>query len=133
MKPTCYTASKMGHRQKWLALRRDTRVEWTAHWPDIDVEDTPDNSAWFWRIDHNNIAISDFVLVYAKESDALRGALVEAGIALGMGKTVIVVGEHHCYGTWQYHPTVIRTPTLDSAINLMLLLRKEEHEGPPQR
>lgn len=133
MKPSCYTASQMKHRGKWLSLRRDEQVEWTAHWPDIDVEDTPDNSAWFWRIDHNNVAISDFVLVYAEEGDVLRGALIEAGIAIGMGKTVIVVGSHFCYGTWQYHPAVIRTPTLDSAIELMILLRKEEHEGAPPR
>lgn len=125
MIPSCYTASKIEHAAKWRRLRRDVRVKWTAHWPDIAVDSTADNSKWFWQIDHQDIANSDFVLVYAEPGEHLRGALFEAGIAIGTGKRVVVVGEHSDYGTWQYHPGVLRAPDLDAAIEIMIKLYSE--------
>lgn len=55
------------------------------------------------------------VLVYAEEGEHLRGALVEAGMAIALGKTVLVIGDHPDFGTWQHHPKVIHAADLDQA------------------
>lgn len=76
------------------------------------VPDTPENAANFWKIDEADVLVSDIVLVYAVDGDVLRGALVEAGMAIAYGVPVAVVGTSESYGTWQYHPMVKRFETL---------------------
>lgn len=57
-----------------------------------------------------------------KADEKLRGGLVEAGMALAMQKTVIVIGKDDDYGTWQYHPNVYRCETFDDARILLRAL-----------
>lgn len=109
-----YTASKLQHAAFW----RDMQKHW--HWAffharwlrhnEIGTPDTPEHAVHFWQEDEEDVRNADLVIVYAVPGDHLRGALVEAGIALANGVPVMVVGEHSDYGTWQYHPGVIRVP-----------------------
>lgn len=114
-----YTASKLWHWPAWLRIAREwTEVTFTAHWPGHvrdGITEVPENAVEFWVEDLADVARSDVVLVYAEPGDHLRGALVEAGMGLALGKRVIVVGEHDDYGTWQYHPLVTRVANLAEA------------------
>lgn len=124
-----YTASKLAQAPRWRALaaaRPDIEftARWAAYvgWPEDDprhVADTPENAVGFWVEDEEDVRRSDAVIVYAEPEERLRGGLVEAGMGIVLKKTVIVVGEHKDYGTWQYHPTVRRVATLDEALALV--------------
>lgn len=124
-----YTASKLHHATKWRELRAAwPEVEFTASWPLIDVREMAESDqdislcvqGWIGNLD--DVTRSDVVLVYAEPADHLRGALVEAGMALSLGRKVIVVGEHSDYGTWQYHPGVHRVADMDAARRLLTTL-----------
>jgi hypothetical protein len=123
----------MEQRERWKKLRVTERgIEWTAHWPNIECGSNPDDSKMFWQRDLYDISHSDFVLVYAEtEFEQLRGALVEAGIAIGLGVRVIVVGESHCYGTWQYHPQCLRATSIEHACWIMKVLCADGHGETP--
>lgn len=121
-----YTASKLHHAPKWRSLIEAwPEVTFTAHWPLIDVCEMAQSDQDIalcvqgWIINFDDISNSDVVMVYAEPKDHLRGALVEAGMAIPMGKKVIVVGEHTDYGTWRYHPSVLWAADLDEARTLI--------------
>jgi nucleoside 2-deoxyribosyltransferase len=82
-------------------------------------EETPDNAMKFWPMNVEDIKHSDGLICYAEGEDRLRGALVEVGVALAHDIPVVVVGEHFSYGTWQYHPDVLHSKTLDHAIDVL--------------
>jgi nucleoside 2-deoxyribosyltransferase len=115
-----YTASKINTGKLWRQLHTDwPEVYFHARWLKHNVlgtEDTNDNASKFWQEDVEDIKTSDYLIIYAVSRDEhLRGALVEAGIALGEGIPVIVVGEHKDYGTWQYHPLCKKVSSLEAA------------------
>jgi hypothetical protein len=114
-----YTASKLDQAQRWKDLALEwTEVKFTARWVSQHVGSTPDHECFakvFWEHDAEDVFASDVVLVFAESHEHLRGALVEAGMAIAFGREVIVVGSHPDYGTWQYHPAVYRVPNLDYA------------------
>lgn len=114
-----YTASKLKHAPLWNRLFEEwEEVHLHARWFRLHVGTTPDAPCYakvFWQHDLEDVSEADAVLVYAEKEDKLRGALVEAGMAIALGTPVIVVGEHEDYGTWQYHPLVYRVDTLEHA------------------
>lgn len=140
--PKVYTASKISHAGLWKSLADQTKresfawshVEFTARWPYMahleasPVERlTPAQFSHCWTMDLQDVARSDFVLLYAGElerklsdmpygedSDVLRGALVEAGAALALGKRVVSVGLDESH-TWSHHPLSLRLDTLERA------------------
>lgn len=114
-----YTASKTEHAQFWIELRgKWPEVHFTARWPFMTgrVSETAYNAFQFWQDDLDDIRTSDVVMVLGKPGEHLRGALVEAGMGIALGKTILVVGEHEDYGSWQYHPLVKRTTDIDTAV-----------------
>lgn len=122
-----YTASKLKHFQLWRDLRDEwPEVHFVARWPFFHYGNIPDTAAFaptFWIHDVEDVIGSEVVLIYSgDETDHHRGSLVEAGIAIGRGKSVIVVGENPCYGTWQYHPLCHRVADLDEARLLLKLM-----------
>lgn len=126
-----YTASKLYYADQWRTLRTDwPEVHFTARWPwqHINDDGTPKwpsdaaHGAIFWEHDFQDIQRASVVLCYAEPEDILRGALVEAGMALGQGKLVITVGTNESFGTWQYHSRVLRVKDLSSARTLLRLL-----------
>jgi len=127
-----YTASCLNKGPLWRELASVwEEVEIVARWPFLHVnneglpdwpEDCPAHGAEFWQQDHDDVLRADVVLIYAIETDELRGALVESGMALGLGKPVIVAGKNHRFGTWQYHRLARRVPTLEAARSLLRLM-----------
>jgi nucleoside 2-deoxyribosyltransferase len=127
-----YTASKLREGPRWRKLAEEwSDIDFVARWPFIHVTsdgeagwpgDCAAHGAEFWRQDHEDVARCDVVLVYSEANDILKGALVEAGMALAMGKVVIVVGDNPGYGTWQFHQQVRRVATLEAARSLLRLM-----------
>jgi nucleoside 2-deoxyribosyltransferase len=113
-----YTATKLRHRQRWKSLRSHGRgITFTARWPDLekDQPSSDDEARSNWLKDEEDVRKADVVIVYAEDGDHLRGALIEAGMAIALGKTVMVVGEHPDFGTWRHHPRVVHASDLDHA------------------
>jgi hypothetical protein len=114
-----YTASKLSTAPLWRELSKKwPHVLFHARWLKHNEIGTPDLREYagrFWQEDEQDVKCSDAVLVYAKEGEHLRGALVEAGMAIAYTIPIIVVGTHPDYGTWQYHPCVERVKDLDEA------------------
>lgn len=112
--PSCrlriYFASRISHGK----IARKLLAEWpeftfTSRWPQHHVGKVPDQANFaktFWLHDAEDVAGCDVVLCYGEPGDTLRGALVEVGMAIALGRAVVVVGECESYGTWQYHPLV---------------------------
>ena len=128
-----YTASKLKEGPRWRQLAEEwPEIEVVARWPFLHVtadgepgwpDDCAAHGSIFWQHDHEDVANSDVVLVFSgDEGDVLRGALVEAGIGIALGKTIIVVGDNLGYGTWKFHPQVKRVATLDDARSILRLM-----------
>lgn len=120
-----YMASKMHHAEKWRALySHHPEIHVVNAWcflePFVDASDA--NARKFWQDDFDDIARCHAVIVYAEPGENLRGALVEAGIGLGLDKTIIVVGDHPDYGTWQHHPSVHKSSSIEAALELVIQL-----------
>jgi len=113
------------HHALWQMLRTDPDwgfVEWTASWPnkaeihqDLAGEQVSEEALVnSWMDNVNEVLSSDFVLLYAGQAPRLRGALIEAGVALGAGIPVCTVGlplDH----TWRHHRQVRWFPNLAEA------------------
>lgn len=126
-----YTASKLNN----ATFIRDHIAQWpevevTSRWPFSHVdgdeplwpEDCAAHGSIFWKHDEEDVKRADAVLVFGYEGDILRGALVEAGMGLALGKLVIVVGDNPSYGTWRFHPRVYRVKDMMTARSLLTLL-----------
>lgn len=118
MIPRIYMASKMQHAETWRKLYNDPTIHICSRWPFLEpfIDPTPANSRRFWQDDMADILACDALLVYALPGEHLRGALVEAGAAIALGKLVLTVGDHVDYGTWAHHPCVLTASTLSNAI-----------------
>ncbi len=119
-----YIASKLADAPLWRSLREAwPEVEFTARWPVCHVGTTPDTEGFakiFWDHDLADVGAYDVVLVYtASRTYQLRGALVEVGMGLALGKEIVVVGNHPDYGTWQHHRNVHHASDLDEARKLL--------------
>ena len=120
-----YFASKTDHAVQGKILSADwNEFKWTARWPWL-VGKVPESSTLasiFWEQDFADVAAADVVLVYAKRTDVLRGALVEAGAGIALGKRVLLVGINESYGTWQHHPSVLTALDLQQARQILRTL-----------
>ncbi len=122
-----YFASKTDHAPMAKLLQTEwTEFTWTSRWPlYVGKVEHFQNEAMAkigWEYDLADIQAANVVLVFSKPEDTLRGALVEAGMAIALGKKVLVVGENDSYGTWQYHPLVLHAPNMLQARNILRTL-----------
>lgn len=91
-----YTAGKIWHAPKFQRLRDVLGMPVKARWIDLDnnsdfVRNKKDE---LWKQCYEDIRDSDFVLLYSEDfQEEQRGALVEIGMAYGMGKPVYAVGK----------------------------------------
>lgn len=141
MKLKVYTASKLDCAPIWRALRDDhPEIDIVARWPFLHVgskgdpewpSDCAAHGSIFWQHDFEDVARCDVVLVYGAETPVLRGALVEAGMGIALGKIVIVVGDNPSYGTWQYHTQCRRVASMGAALSLMRLIASGLPQGTP--
>jgi hypothetical protein len=123
-----YIASKLeyaplfrDYREAWKKYNIDLHPRWfdQAH---IELNETlsPNDFRIFWMVDEEDVKTSAALILYADAKDHLRGALVEAGIAIANKVLVILVGEHPDYGTWQWHPGVVHAGSFEHAKTLIL-------------
>ena len=125
-----YTASKLSFAPEWEKLQEGwAEVFFHARWlhhVKVGTPDTEEYASSFWIEDAEDVAIADAVLVYGAEGDKLRGALVEAGMAIALDIPVILVGDHQDYGTWQHHPGVVKVSTFDNAYDYLSALSQRQ-------
>lgn len=86
-----YTASKTKHAHRWQALR-DQGHPVTATWIDEAGEGQTADYAELADRCRRDIEAAEYVLLYCEPGETLKGALVEAGMALALGKPVRCVG-----------------------------------------
>lgn len=117
-----YTASKTAHADKWRALR-SRGVNVISTW--IDEAGAGETLCFtdLWIRCVREASTADIVMLYREAGEVLKGALVEAGAALGNGRAVWLVGD----GTgasysFQAHPLVRRIRSLDDATAELLTL-----------
>jgi nucleoside 2-deoxyribosyltransferase len=90
-----YTAGKIWHAPKFQMLRDMLGLPVQARWIDLTQDDpiVTDNKRLLWQMCYEDVRDSDFVLLYSgDQSEEQRGALVEIGMAYGMGKPVYAIG-----------------------------------------
>lgn len=75
---------------------------------------TPADVEAGWKSNLDDLKNSDVVVVLP--SPNLNGALVEVGIAIGLGLPVILIGNCEAYRTWVSLPGIKRVETIASAL-----------------
>jgi hypothetical protein len=106
----------------WQSLRAQG---WpiVSSWIDEAGEGETGDFTELWQRIHDEIAASCGVVLYAEESDfPMKGAFIECGMAIGMGKPVAVVLKFPLMdrsmrplGSWANHPLVKLCQSLDQA------------------
>lgn len=131
-RPKIYGASKTNLYNNWLQFARDRPdIELVSRWPsvvamrngqDCDQDGNEAFQAKCWIVDFQDIQRCDALIMITPPiiSDHLRGALVEAGYALALGKPVYTVGQHPDLGTWSTHPMVKKFETVPEATNYIV-------------
>lgn len=90
-----YTAGKIWHAPKFQMLRDTVGLPVRARWIDLnqDSDIVVNHKDQLWQKCYEDVRDSDFVLLYSEDmAEEQRGALVEIGMAYGMGKPVYAVG-----------------------------------------
>lgn len=91
-----YTAGKIWHANEFKKLRDNLGFNVRARWIDLEADSdlVTNRKGDLWKLCFEDVRDSDFVLLYSKDmSEEQRGALVEVGMAFGMGKRVYAVGK----------------------------------------
>lgn len=91
-----YTAGKIHHATSFRFLRDGYGLPVRARW--IDLEDDSDivqnHKDELWQMCYEDVRDSTFLLLYSRDfEEEQRGALVEIGMAFGMGKRVYSIGK----------------------------------------
>ena len=124
-----YIASKLHYATKFQKLRevwKYDKIDLHARWHDQAALEhaghslSPEDFHIFWLADEEDVKTSDALILYGETNDKLRGALVEAGMAIGAGILTILVGDCPDFGTWQHHPAVARAASLEHARDMLL-------------
>ena len=90
-----YVAGKVWLAPKFQFLRDTVGLPVRARWIDLqqDSDIVVNHKDELWQQCYEDVRDSDFVLLYSEEqSEEQRGALVEVGMAYGMGKRVYAIG-----------------------------------------
>lgn len=90
-----YVAGKVWLAPKFQFLRDTVGLNVRARWIDLaqDSDIVTNRKGDLWQQCYEDVRDSDFVLLYSEEqSEEQRGALVEVGMAFGMGKRVYAIG-----------------------------------------
>lgn len=112
-----YVASRASIPERPAMWRRLRKQGWkiTSTWIDESGEGETDDFGELWQRITNEIRRSAGVVLYVEQEDIpLKGAYIECGIAIGMGKPVAVVAHAmpleerslRPIGSWMAHPLV---------------------------
>ena len=118
-----YTASKLEEYKRWLKIQKEHpgvffHARWIKHM-EIGTPDRSERAQEFWLQDQEDVESADVVLLYETNGKVLKGALVEAGMAISRGIPVLVVGDEAKIGNWVYHPGVTIVATLEEALGIL--------------
>lgn len=116
--------------------------KYPAEWRRLRAQGWPINSTWIdeagegetacmselWKRIEAEVRAARGVVLWAEEEDfPLKGAFIEVGMALGMGKPVAVYTKtafdnrnYRPFGSWMNHPLVQRCFSLNSAMTWVL-------------
>lgn len=118
-RPAFYIASRASIPERAAMWRRfrEGGVRITSSWIDEAGPGETECFTELWERIFGEIVAADVLVLYAEAGDfPLKGALIEAGIAVGLGKPVIVCLPdvhlegltHRPIGSWIMHPLVRR-------------------------
>jgi len=124
-----YVASRASVPERGIMWRwfRSQGYLITSSWIDEDGEGATADFGELWLRIADEIRKSAALVLYAEAADfPLKGALTEAGIALGMGKPVFVClpdlgvlpRNYRPIGSWIAHPLVTRCDNVAAAVKL---------------
>lgn len=123
-----YVASRASLSERG-AMWRDLRAKGApiiSTWIDETGEGETEDFGELWTRIMREIAAAHVLVFYAETGDfPLKGALIEVGAALALGKPVIVClpgvvlegRTHRPLGSWIEHPLVMREDRIDAAIS----------------
>lgn len=119
-----YVASRVSRADVWKNLRDNMGVSITSSWIDEAGEGDTEDFGELWTRITREIAASTGLVFYGHTADQpWKGALVEVGIALALGKPVaaLILGElegrtMRPVGSWLHHPLVRRFTYMEDAI-----------------
>jgi hypothetical protein len=125
--PLVYAASRasvLARGAMWRGLR-EQGAQIVSSWIDEDGENETADFGNLWSRIENEIRAADRLVLYAEPDDfPLKGALIEAGMALAMGKPVYLIlpgvtldpRNFRPLGSWAAHPLVQRIEDLREAV-----------------
>lgn len=115
--PRIYVSSIPGRAEMWKELRDEKGWSIISTW----IDDSGAGQTELWQRITTEVSSCDSLILYFGENDrVLKGALVEAGMALSLGKHVFVVFEEsltmaemeNTLGSWLAHPNVVLSASL---------------------
>lgn len=115
-----YVASKVKWRYLWHSWRRNipSNVQINARW--LDVYDVTGDAgcAELWQTIVEDVRDCDALIVLRADGDEqLKGAYIEIGIALALGKPILAVGlDDH---TFSKHPLVTCVGSVPDAFDIV--------------
>lgn len=124
-----YVASRASVPERaamWRKLR-SKGIPITSSWIDEDGAGETADFSDLWKRITTEIAQATALILYAQPGDfPLKGALIEAGIALGMNRRVIVClpgvlidpRSHRPIGSWIKHPLVVQINDIGDAMKI---------------
>ena len=118
-RPLVYVASRASipeRGQMWRKMR-DLGARIVSSWIDEDGEGQTEDFSELWQRIENEIRSAERLVLYVEPDDfPLKGALIEVGMALAMGKPVFIAApgvtleprSFRPLGSWAQHPQVKR-------------------------
>lgn len=97
----------------WRSFR-ERGYDITSRWIDSGAQESDMESIWVKC--HTDIAKADVLVFFMDDGDVAKGALVEVGMALARGMTVLAVGATPDH-SWTNHPGVVVCPSLEDAMS----------------
>jgi len=116
-----YVASKAKHGQMWLDLKEKYQLPIKASWLNVYKEGMIEDYAAHWMTCISEVSSSRAVMLYHKQGEVQKGALVEVGAAILAGVPVFVFGDviHDELGSWLNHPSVCRCSSVEVAVSMV--------------
>lgn len=112
-----YIASKVKHAHLWIKLR-DNGYKITSSWIDEAGQGQTKDYTELAERCLRDIKVASFVVLFCSHGELLKGALIEAGMALALGKEVRCVGNCHSISkVFKSHPLWKQYRSVLSAIN----------------